>query len=223
MTLLFAALGAGFGAIYAAVATRLRRSLRAISHLEREIARDVPTLIQLGEGEHVEFKATSRWDLKQGKVNKALSNVIAKTVAALANHDGGSLLIGVGDDGEITGLELDLRTLKRSDRDGYEQFVTGLVRDRLGGHVCRLVHVLFADVEGREVCRVVVEPSEAPVFFDDGKQRRFFVRTGNASRELDARETLEYVVARWGETRARRSVQGARWRGPGRDISRHTR
>lgn len=201
MTALFAGLGALVGAVYAAVDARLRRSTEAISHLEHEMARDVPTLIQLGENEHVEFKTTARWDVRQGKVNKALSDVVAKTIAAFANHGGGSLLVGVDDDGEVAGLDHDYSTLKKPDRDGFAQLIMTLVRERLGGHICRLVHVLFAEVGDRDVCRIVVEPAGAPVFFNDGRQSRLFVRTGNASRELDARETVEYVAARWSPVR----------------------
>lgn len=211
MTALFAGLGALVGAAYAAVDAHLRRSQEAISHLEREIARDVPTLIQLGENEHVEFKTTARWDMRQGKVNKALGDVVAKTIAAFANHAGGSLLVGVDDDGVVEGLERDYRTLKKPDRDGFALLIMTLVRERLGGHSCRLVHVLFAEVGGRDVCRIVVEPAGAPVFFNDGKQTRLFVRTGNASRELDARETVEYVAARWKPARGSNTAL-VRWR-----------
>jgi hypothetical protein len=197
MTALFAGLGMLVGAVYAAVDARLRRSQQAVSHLEREIARDVPTLIQLGENERVEFKTTARWDVRQGKVNKALSDVVAKTIAALANHDGGSLLVGVSDGGDVTGLERDYQTLKQPNRDGFAQLIMTLVRERLGGHICRLIHVLFAEVGEQDVCRIVVEPAPSPVYFSDGRQSRLFVRTGNATRALDAREAVEYVGERW--------------------------
>lgn len=197
MTLLFAALGALFGVVQALFDARLRRSARVISHLEQEMVRDIPTLIRLGESEHIEFKSTARWDLRAGKVSKVLVDVVAKTIAALANHQGGSLLIGVADDGEIVGLEHDYRTLKSGDRDGFTQLVMTLVRERLGGHVCRVVHVLYASVDDQDVCRVVVEPADEPVYLLRGSQAHFFVRTGNASRELDAREIVQYVASRW--------------------------
>lgn len=198
MTVLFAGLGGLIGSIHATVDARLRRSKRAISYLEQAITQDLPTLIRLGENEHAEFKSTARWDVRQGKVNKALTDVPAKTIAAFANHDGGSLIIGVDDDGEIVGLELDYNTLKKPNRDGFAQLIMTLVRERLGGHVCRLIHVLFVESDGRDVCRIVVESASEPVYFADGPHARFFVRTGNASRELDARETVHYVAARWG-------------------------
>ncbi len=197
MTGLFAALGGLMGALSAALDARLRRSEETVSRLERLVAGDVPTLLRQGENEQVEFKSTVRWDLRREKVNKALAQVVAKTIAALANHEGGSLLIGVDDDGGIVGLEHDYGTLKSQDRDGFAQFLMTLVRERMGGQVCRLVHVLFTEIEGHDVCRVVVERADQPIYLEDAGQSRFFVRTGNASRELDARELVEYVAARW--------------------------
>lgn len=197
MTALFGILGTVVGAVYSVVHARLRRSERAVSHLEKEMAHDIPTLIAQGESERVEFKTSARWDARQGRVNKALGDVVAKTVCAFANHEGGSLLVGVDDSGQVVGLERDYETLKSSDRDGFTQLVMTLVRERLGGHACYLVHVLFAEVGSRDVCRIVVERADTPIFFDDGAQTRLFVRTGNASREFDARETVEYVAARW--------------------------
>ena len=204
MTALFAGLGSLVGAVYVAVDGRLRRSEHALSHLEAELARDVQTLIRQGESERVEFKTSARWDMRQGKVNKALGDVVARTVCAFTNHEGGSLLVGVDDGGEVVGLDRDYRTLKSPDRDGFAQLVMTLVRERLGGHVCRLVHVLFAVVDGADVCRIVVEPADAPVYFHDGQQARLIVRTGNASRELDAREAVAYVAATWPDGRRRR-------------------
>jgi hypothetical protein len=197
MTLLFASLGALVSLVQGVVYAKLQRSKRAVARLEQAMARGVPTLIRLGENERVEFKSTLRWDVRQQKVNKALAAVIAKTLAAFANHRGGSPLIGVDDEGCVLGLEDDYRTLKKSDRDGFELLLMNNVRERLGGHVCRLMHVVFAEVEGKDVCRVEVEPATEPVYCELGEQSRFFVRTGNASRELDAREAVHFVSSRW--------------------------
>ncbi|MBT8470454.1 MAG: ATP-binding protein [Deltaproteobacteria bacterium] len=201
MTLLFASLGALVGGVYAALDARFRRSERAISYLEREVARELPSLIRSGEGEHVEFKSTARWDLRANKVNRVLSDIVVQTIAGFANSSGGSLLIGVGDDGGIVGLGPDYATLKKKDRDGFAQFIMTLVFERLGGQNCRFVHVLFAEVEGHDVCRIIVEPADAPVYVHDGKKARFFLRTGNATRELDAREVIQYALSRSGTKR----------------------
>lgn len=199
MTALFAALGALIGGVYAALDARFQRSVQMISSLEREVSRELPLLIRSGEDEHVEFKATARWDLQTNKVNRVLSDVVARTVAGFANSAGGSLLIGIDDDGRIVGLDFDYQTLKKKNRDGFAQFIVTLLSERLGAHNCRLVHVLFAEVDSHDVCRVLVKPSDAPVYFHDGKEARFFIRTGNATRELDAREVIQYALSRWGK------------------------
>jgi hypothetical protein len=41
---------------------------------------------------------------------------------------------------------------------------------------------------------VMVESSQRPVFFADGDRSRFFLRTGNATRELDAAEAVRHVT-----------------------------
>lgn len=167
----------------------------------------VVAILAMGEGERVEFKASARWDARLGRVNRALEDAVVHTVAAFLNHAGGTLLIGVSDTGAIVGLQPDCQSLRRRDRDGFEQFLMNVIQSRLGGHVCALVHVSFPVLEAVEVCHVAVEPSAVPVYCQDGSVARYFVRTGNGTRELDVREALAHVAARGG---------GAERRGPGR-------
>jgi hypothetical protein len=35
------------------------------------------------------------------------------------------------------------------------------------------------------------------VYVQDNQQRRFFVRTGNITQELDVKDTVEYIRSRW--------------------------
>ena len=58
--------------------------------------RTVDELIDNDEDYAVEFKSTARWDLREGKPNKAMEDAIVKTVAGFLNTDGGTLLIGIG-------------------------------------------------------------------------------------------------------------------------------
>jgi hypothetical protein len=197
MTVLYAAIGGGVGLVFYALQRALERREQTIKRLRREIAEDIPSLISTGEGDRVEFKSTARWDLRQERVNKALEISIAKTIAGFANHAGGSLLVGVGDEGIPFGLEKDYRTLKRKDRDGFEQFLMTLVKTYLGGDVCPRVHAVFAEIEGKDVCRIVVEPGNRPVYLRDGNQVLYFIRTGNVTRELDVEEAVRHIQWRW--------------------------
>lgn len=68
-------------------------------------------MINEGEHERLEFKETLRWDAAAATPNKKLEDVVVKTLAGFANRVGGTLLIGVADDGTIRGLERDYNCL----------------------------------------------------------------------------------------------------------------
>jgi len=89
-------------------------------------------LIAAGESATIEYKSTLRWDVQQNRVNKDLQKVIAKTVAGLLNSEGGTLLIGVADDGDIYGIEADIRSLGRLDMDGFLQSLVQTLDNYLG-------------------------------------------------------------------------------------------
>lgn len=193
---LFAILGAGIGGTFSVYHRVLSSKERALGSLRDILAADVGTLIQGGEGEQTEFKATARWDLRQQRVNKALEHALVRGIAGFLNHRGGSLLVGVSDSGEIVGLESDYRTLKQKNRDGFEQFVMSVVKRRLGGQACEFVHPAFVRMGRVDLCRVIVEPCERPVYFADDDGARYYLRTGNATRELDVQEAVEHIRLR---------------------------
>ncbi|WP_231560345.1 helix-turn-helix domain-containing protein [Microbacterium hominis] len=85
--------------------------------LRRDGAIDVAALLEKGESERVEFKETARWNVRDDKKDARMEQVVAKTVAALLNSSGGTLLIGVDDDGRVHGLDRDFATLRTPDAD----------------------------------------------------------------------------------------------------------
>jgi predicted HTH transcriptional regulator len=123
-----------------------------------------------------------------------------KTVCAFLNGDGGTLLIGVANSGEPTGLEDDLRNFSDNRTvDGFElRFRDALVAG-IEPEASRLVMLSFPSVRGIQICRVDVQRSPHPVFLV-GKNvpPEFYVRKGNSSRPLDVRQAHEYIRDRWG-------------------------
>ena len=154
-------------------------------------------LISHGESAHAEFKSSFKWDIKESKPNKALEEVILKTLAGFMNGEGGSLIIGVSDDGEILGLKSDYNILKKKDRDGFEQSVMAAVATKLGTDACQYLQLVFHDVEGKDVCRVITSKSHRPIYIDDGKNLKFYLRTGVSTRELNVQEAVEYISTHW--------------------------
>jgi predicted HTH transcriptional regulator len=150
-------------------------------------------LINKGESSRVEFKSSLRWDVRQGKVNKQLELIIAKTIAGFMNTEGGKLLMGVDDGGTILGLQQDFDTLKKPDSDGFEQYLMQLIAQKLGTHLCTLVNVAFFGFGQKQVCCIEILPAQMPVYVNLEGRSRFYIRTGNATRELDLPEALVYI------------------------------
>ena len=197
MTGAFALVGAALGLVFGFYHRLAGRQRRALGLLDAELGRTLGSLLAAGEGEHVEFKAAARWDVERGCVRRELEDAIARAIAGFLNHAGGSLLIGVTDDGAISGLANDYATLHDRNRDGFERFIVSLVRSRIGGEAGPLIHIAFHRVGDKDVCRVIVEAAERPMYFHDGGTSRLFVRLGNSTRELDVREAMEYVTRRF--------------------------
>jgi Schlafen, AlbA_2 len=76
-----------------------------MGHHAVEVEPTVQELIANGESATLEFKSTARWNVKARKEVTRMEHEIAKTVCAFLNsHRGGTLLIGVSDDGPPTRL-----------------------------------------------------------------------------------------------------------------------
>lgn len=194
MSLVFALLGGSIGMVFALYHLALIREQQTVQYLQHELAEELPSLIKNGEGKHLEFKASVRWDFHQNKPNRALETVVAKTIAGFMNHHGGSLLIGVTDDGEISGLEYDYGTLKQKNRDGFERCIMDIVANRLGTELCSGIHCVFYEIDGKDVCRVIIESSTTPVYLLEEKVSKYYLRAGNGTRELDAREAVSHMT-----------------------------
>ncbi len=199
MTVAFAVIGAILGTVFGAFTLILAQHRRAVDRLERELSRHLDVLLRAGESETLEFKASARWDHREGRISHAVQSATVKTIAGFLNHRGGTLLLGVHDDGSIAGLEADYSALYHKNRDGFERFVMGLVEDAIGADFCTLAHVVFHAVDGKDVCRVVLEASRRPAYVRDKDVTHFFVRTGNATREMDVEEALEHIARQTSE------------------------
>ena len=156
-------------------------------------------LISAGESDRVEFKSSARYNLHTHVRDARLELVIATAVAGFLNAKGGSLLIGVSDDGSVLGLVNDYELLRRPDRDSYELWLRDLLATTLGAPAAQSVEVRFESITDEDVCVVRVPPFRSPVFLTQPKQRRseFVVRVGNSTRQLDARDTVAYAAAHW--------------------------
>lgn len=182
-------------ALFAAVAARLQPPRPAEPILE---------LIRRGESDRLEFKSSARWNLHTKARDERIELVIAKAVAGFLNSDGGTLLIGVNDDGDLVGLANDFAVVKSPDPDRFELWLRDLLATTLGQPAAVQAVVDFTPVTVDDaatyVCRITCPASPRPVFLRPGKggaQPELWVRNGNSTRQLKVDEAVDYVMHRW--------------------------
>lgn len=154
---------------------------------------DMTQLIAMGEGQFVEFKSSLVWDYHQQRANKNLSEPVMKTLAAFMNARGGTLLIGVDDEGLPLGLEADYQTLRKQNNDGFELAFNSTFNKMIGVQNRRLVELSFPRLNDKEICAVRVDPSPEPVYLTYNGQEFFYIRAGNASQALNFSQAEEYI------------------------------
>ena len=156
-------------------------------------------IIAQGESKHVEFKQTGRVNLHTKERDSVIEQMVVNAIAGFMNADGGTLLIGVTDSGEIYGIETDLKTLgKKQNPDGFALWLNGLLDNRLGPVATASAKFQFENLPDGTVCRVDVSPGTAPTFVKGKKgEANFYVRLNNATRLLNTAEALDYVQTRW--------------------------
>jgi predicted HTH transcriptional regulator len=153
------------------------------------LARGIQSLIKGGESKVVEFKSTGRKNLTTGQKDPAIEWAVVKTIAGFMNSHGGTLLVGVQDDGTVLGLDEDLTVFTKKNTDGWELWLTELLIRVFGKAVTANVTVAFGIVDEHTVARIDVAPASEPVYTlqtkTSAKGSVFLVRINNTTHELD--------------------------------------
>ena len=158
----------------------------------KSFERDVRTLIARGEDRTLEFKSTVRMNLKTEKFGKEIELAWLKGATAFMNSEGGTLLIGVSDDGEILGIEQD--KFENADKCGLH--LKNLVNQHIGAEFSPLIRFQVQAIDSKMLVTVQCERSAHPVFLKSKGKEAFYIRSGPSSVELSPRELLEYVARR---------------------------
>ena len=158
----------------------------------------VSDLLRQMETQRVEFKKSARLSLDNDAPEKVINEGVIKTVAAFLNTDGGTLAIGISDDGDIVGLQPDLE-FKRQNLDGYLNWLSTLMTNNIGaGTVAAHVDIRTESVGAELVCLVDVTPSVSPVYAKTTKGNNcFYVRINNTTRMLEGPELVAYTGSHW--------------------------
>ena len=161
--------------------------------------RDPKALIADGESNFVEFKETLRFDIRKGEVNKEMEKMVMKTIVGFLNADGGTLIIGVNDDGNVVGLENDYKALPKKNRDGFENHLSMLIKTMIGLSFSKYIGVKFERIDEKDICIVTVREGHKPAYLISGdKKEDFYVRVGNSTQPFSMSEASDYIKTHWG-------------------------
>ncbi len=170
--------------------------------LETFVETPLEEIIAEGESSDLEFKASFRWSYQEGCVNKKLEDVVVKSIAAFSNGEGGTLLIGVSDEGEILGLEHDYASMEGS-KDDFELRLRELLKKNFGvTFATNNLSVTFPQIEEKEICQINIKKGIEPKYLEvkdkNGvKAEKFYVRSGNSSTEIPLSELSKYINSRF--------------------------
>ncbi len=157
----------------------------------------VSQLVREPEGQHLEFKASLRFNSRSMCLDPDLEFNCLKTICAFLNSEGGDLFIGVNDRNRVVGLRHDYLVVPKGNRDGFENYLLNQVANKVGSWALQYIRVTFPRVHGREICRVHVSPAPEPAFLNHHGRQYFYVRAGNGSRPFNIRDSARYIAERW--------------------------
>lgn len=163
--------------------------------IEQDEVKEVEQLIDRGESYELEFKSTLCTNLRTGNKDKRMEKAVLKTLVAFLNSDGGTLLVGVDDDGNILGVDVE----GFDNRDKMNLHITSLLSSQIGDEFIPFIkykQICFGKKDpehDKVVIKFTCKPTNTPVFLKDGKQEIYYIRSGPSSVELTGNNLIKYV------------------------------
>lgn len=154
------------------------------------VGNELQSIIGRGESTSQEFKSTLRYNLHSGRSDSQIENAVLKTIAAFCNTDGGILIIGVKDDGQIQGIEAD--DFKNTDR--FSLHLSNLIKNRFQPSPLEYVKYRIVVYSRRSVCIVECKRADRDIWFcpKGNSPPELYVRVGPSSRALMGPEITDY-------------------------------
>jgi serine/threonine protein kinase len=170
----------------------------------RTAREEIEWLLASDESARLEFKSSLRVPLgppppgskKTAKeLERDLEFEVLKTLAAFLNTDGGTLIIGVADDGTVVGIEVDFPRVRQS-RDGWRKTFDNLVSRDLGAEVMKCIDLQLEPWEGHTIAVIRCTPRKEPTWIGDD----LYVRRTASTENLSARHAVAWWRERWAKS-----------------------
>lgn len=176
----------------------IRFPKKAPEKYEFESSEDTELEIEEGEGNLLEFKPALIYNFKTGKSGIGPKYHAAKTICSFLNSNGGTLCIGVSDDGIPKGLEYDFSILGENAKDKLKLELDQLISHFFNTATNQYITSEFVHINEIEIFIIRVKSSNNPVFLkrDDG-EKEFLIRTQASSKKIiDMEEVIQYVLSK---------------------------
>ncbi|MCW5962236.1 MAG: N-6 DNA methylase [Pyrinomonadaceae bacterium] len=158
----------------------------------------VTKLIAEFEHQKLDFKEFFAVD-GLGNKNSDVSKSTLKTIASFINADGGTILLGVDDSGNIKGIQSDLDVLKNTGnesndelKDQFQLKIQNMIRDHLSPTPTGLIDISFEHLPEGIVYRIDAKSSKTPTYYDG----KLYVRNGNQADEKTGHELTMWIQER---------------------------
>ena len=174
------------------VILRYNKKLRKIpkpditqNHFERDILR----YSKSPESKTLEFKSTIRFNLHSEKNDKAIEQAWLKSVAAFLNTEGGVLIMGIDDAGNIQGIEKD----NFENIDKASLHVKNLISKFLGIEFMKFVNIHSGIINKKPIIAMVCKQSTKPAYINISNEELFYIRIGPSSTKLTISQAIEHI------------------------------
>ncbi|MBR9702025.1 ATP-binding protein [Candidatus Pacearchaeota archaeon] len=196
-----AAIASVFGYIY------MKRKVKVFNRIVDKFKRTNPKLftktdspeeileiIKKGENAKTEFKSTLRVNLHTNELDRRLEYSVLKTLTALLNSNGGTLLIGVANNGKIIGIERD----RFENNDRFNLHLMNLIKAKIGKKYLSFISFEQVLIEGKTVLKIDCRRSNEQVFLRPTPQdEEFYIRAGPSTIRISGSELIGYVGDRF--------------------------
>lgn len=168
--------------------------------LVKEIKEDLRISYSLKNGESnlVEYKPSLVYNFKTRKAGIGVKQIIAKSICAFLNSNGGTLLIGVNDQKEIIGLESDFSISEKEDfEDWFKLQFDDMIFQFFDQSVWNFIKADFNRDYDTLFFMVKISPSDNPVFLKNVTQntKDFYIRNTASTKQLtDIEEIVRYSL-----------------------------
>jgi hypothetical protein len=160
------------------------------SSIELSEAEKTHIEIKKGESTTREFKQTFSLDVRKKTKEHYIIESSMKTIAGFLNSKGGVLYVGVADNSEITGLEVEIgkdKLWKSEDKFllGFKEYF----KNQIGIENINFVDLKMLKISGKIILRVICTKSENDVFLNE----KYFVRVGPSTEELKGPDMVVHI------------------------------